>query len=139
MENLITRLHEGNFSCVIANKKEVRTFTRRGIIDLYELQKQDTLFLQGAVIADKVVGKAAAALMVLGNISELYADVISIPALALLQNNNIPVTFSEAVPFIKNRDESDWCPLEICCSKAKTLEDIYPLIEEFVKRIVYKI
>ena len=81
MENLITRLHEGNFSCVIANKKEVRTFTRRGIIDLYELQKQDTLFLQGAVIADKVVGKAAAALMVLGNISELYADVISILSL----------------------------------------------------------
>ena len=48
--------------------------------------------MKGAGIADKVIGKAAASLMVLGEIRQVYADVISQPALALLHNANIEVS-----------------------------------------------
>ena len=57
MNHLIPLLHEGGFSCVIANQGETRTFTQRGVADLYTLYNNDPAFMQGAVIADKVVGK----------------------------------------------------------------------------------
>ena len=65
MDELIRLLHEGGYSCVI-RKEEIRTFTQRGVADLYDLLNQHPVFLHGAQVADKVVGKAAAALMVLG-------------------------------------------------------------------------
>lgn len=77
MEELINLLHTGGYSCTIANKGEIRTFTQRGVADIYDLLTQEPEFLKGASIADKVVGKGAAALMILGGIKELYTDIIS--------------------------------------------------------------
>ena len=45
--------------------------------------------MRGAQIADKVIGKAAAVLMVLGRVQEVYTDIISEPALVLLRRANI--------------------------------------------------
>lgn len=64
MEELINLLHSGGYSCVIANGDNIRTFTQRGVADLYDLLTQEPDFLKGASIADKVVGKGAAALMI---------------------------------------------------------------------------
>ena len=83
MEKLIRLLHEGNYSLVVAHG-EIRTFSGRGVSDLYALSGEDPGFLRGASVADKVVGKAAAALMIVAGVSELHADVISRPALDLL-------------------------------------------------------
>ena len=71
MNQLISLLHEGGFSCVIANHGETRTFSQRGVADLYELYNTDPTFMQGATIADKVVGKGAAALMIMGGMAEV--------------------------------------------------------------------
>lgn len=71
MEKLINLLHTGGYSCTIANGGKIRTFTQRGVADLYDLLTQEPEFLKGALIADKVVGKGAAALMILGGIKEL--------------------------------------------------------------------
>ena len=108
MEKIIDLLHSGGYSCVIGNGTEIRTFTQRGVADLYDLFRQDPSFMKGACIADKVIGKAAAGLMVLGGIRQVYADVISQPALALLHNANIEVSYVRLVPFIENRDKSGW-------------------------------
>ena len=102
MEKIIDLLHSGGYSCVIGNGTEIRTFTQRGVADLYDLFRQDPSFMKGACIADKVIGKAAAGLMVLGGIRQVYADVISQPALALLHNANIEVSYVRLVPFIEN-------------------------------------
>ena len=56
MDELIRLLHEGGYSCVI-RKEEIRTFTQRGVADLYDLLNQHPVFLHGAQVADKVVGK----------------------------------------------------------------------------------
>ena len=79
MNQLISLLHAGGYSCVIANRSETRTFTQRGVADLYTLYNNDPAFMQGATIADKVIGKGAAALMILGGMTEVYADVFKHP------------------------------------------------------------
>ena len=68
MEKLIRLLHEGNYSLVVAHG-EIRTFSGRGVSDLYALSGEDPGFLRGASVADKVVGKAAAALMIVAGVS----------------------------------------------------------------------
>lgn len=69
---------------MIANGDNIRTFTQRGVADLYDLLTQEPDFLKGASIADKVVGKGAAALMILGGIRELHTDIISSKALEFI-------------------------------------------------------
>lgn len=115
MESIIDILHKGGYSCVMKNREEVRTFTQRGVADLYDLYQADSAFMKGAAIADKVIGKGAAALMVLGGFKTVYADIISTPALALLCEAGIETTFAQEVPHIINRDKTGWCPLETAC------------------------
>lgn len=92
LEDIIRLLHEGKHSLVVSNG-EVRTFDRRGVADLYALLQEDSDFLKGASVADKVVGKAAAALMILGEVGELHADVVSRPALDLFADSGVRVSY----------------------------------------------
>ena len=41
MEKLINLLHTGGYSCTIANGGKIRTFTQRGVADLYDLLTQE--------------------------------------------------------------------------------------------------
>ena len=132
MEEIIDLLHRGNFACVIRKGDDIRTFTRRGVADLFELINVDPSFLKGATIADKVVGKAAAALMVLGGINCLYTDVVSSRALELLRGGAIDVSFHTEVPVIINRDKTDSCPLEKLCQYETSAEAILLIISNFI-------
>lgn len=134
MDDLITILHEGNHSLVVANG-EVCKFDGRGISDLYNLLNEDPGFLQGAEIADKVVGKGAAALMIIGGISYLYTDVISTPALDLLRQSPVKVEFGKQVDNIINRKSDGICPVETLCLPCATAQECLPLIENFMKTI----
>ena len=76
-------LHAKRCSCVIVQNGNVRLCHEHGIKDLYQILKEEPEVLLGATVADKVIGKGAAALMILGGVKEVYADVISRPALKL--------------------------------------------------------
>lgn len=132
MRELIEILRKGGYSCVVRNGSEVRTFTRLGVADLYSLLTGDPTFLKGAEVADKVIGKAAAALIISGKVRELYAEVISLSALMLLRDAGIEVDFGMLVPYIRSRNGEDWCPLETACYKEKKAKEILPLIEGFL-------
>lgn len=138
MDELIETLRKGDYSCVIRNGAEVRTFTRRGIADLYSLLKEDAAFLKGASLADKVTGKAAAALAVLGGVRELYTEVVSLSALVLLREAGVETDFRFAVPFIRNRSGDGWCPLEAACYEAKDAGEVLEEIERFLADVSNK-
>lgn len=130
----IDLLHRGGFSLVMMKEEFLRTFTRRGVADLYGLLTEDPNYMEGALVADKVVGKGAAALMVLGKVMEVYADIISEPALQMLQSNGIPVHYQDLVSSIENRERSGPCPVESLCLGAKNAEEALPLIADFLKK-----
>lgn len=81
----------------------MQIFRERGVADLFRLLREEPQLLRGAFIADKVVGKGAAALMVLGGVEGLFADVVSRPALELLAGAGIAVEYTVVVPGIMNR------------------------------------
>lgn len=135
MRKLIDLLHDGGYSCVVANGSEIRLFQRRGVADLYDLLHEDPKFLDGASVADKVIGKGAAALMIRGGVAEVYADLISESALALFTDAGVGVEYVRSVHHIENRDKTDWCPLEKSCLGIDSLQDILPIIDNFVSKI----
>lgn len=134
MEDLISLLYNGHHSLVVANG-EVCTFSGRGISDLYLLLTNVPGFLRGASVADKVVGKGAAALMVLGGVQEVYAGIISTPALDLLHKSGIAVRFGQKVPNIINRAGDSICPVEQLCMGCATAAECLLQIEKFVKQL----
>ena len=69
-------------------------------------------FYKGADIEDTVVGKAAACLYVLAKIKFVYAHTLSELAKTYLEKNNIPFKYDELVKEIRNRANTDICPLE---------------------------
>lgn len=132
-KELIERLFTEKCSCVIRNGSEVHLFRERGVKDLYRLLKEKPEFLDGAFVADKVVGKAAAALMILGGVKEVFADVVSVPAYALFRANRVWVDYRLKVDHIFNRSQTGRCPLEIRCDGLQTPEECRIQIEEFMK------
>ena len=82
-----------------------------------------------------IIGKGAAALMVLGGVERVYADVISTPALTLLQEAKIAVTFGQEVPRIENRTKTGLCPLESACVDLRDAAEIYPVIKQFMAQL----
>lgn len=133
MVELIEKLYGSGCSCVIRNGAgETRFFYRKGVADLYGLICNDPGFLKGASIADKVVGKAAAALMIKGGISRLYSAVLSEPAEKLLAAHGVQVSCGKSVPFIENRDKSGWCPLEKLSYNENSIDAIFCRIENFL-------
>ena len=75
---------------------------------------------------------AAAALLVLGGVREVFALVISLPARELLERAGIATGYSEEVPHIINRTRTGWCPLETRCYSLETPEACLVQIEEFI-------
>ena len=135
IEQITEALKSGNYSCVIAKEGEIREFKQRGIMDLYDLLINEPGYLKDSMIADKVVGKAAAALMVKGEVRRLHALTISEPAVKLLENNGVKVTFDCEVPHIINRDKTGMCPMEQATREVWDIGVIYEQVDGFVKRI----
>ncbi|MCH5331361.1 MAG: DUF1893 domain-containing protein [Alistipes sp.] len=119
-------------SCVIRKGDTVRIFRRRGVADLLGVLHDGSDFMRGAFVADKVVGKGAAALMVLGGVEEVYADVVSLPALRMLEDAGIAVEARLQADNIINRRGDDICPVERLCMDCATAGECLPLIEAFV-------
>ena len=131
-EALIESLFTHKYSCVIRNGDEIRVFRGRGVKDLYRLLRDDRRFLDGAFVADKVVGKGAAALMILGGVAGLHADVISRPALELLDTSPVRVSYTLEVPRIVNRTRTGLCPVETLCRDCTDAAEALPLIRRFL-------
>lgn len=120
------RLNDTSASLVVMNKNgEIREFYNRRVIDIVSLIKSGENFLDGAIIADKVIGKVASALLVLAGVKEIYARTISEYAIEVLENNNIKYSFGNRVDYIINNDKSGMCPMENKFKNEKNLKVIY--------------
>ena len=138
MRGMATLLKEGNHSLVLTNGDRTLTFDGRGVRDLYILYTQQPELLNGAAIADKVVGKGAAALMIVGKVARLHALVLSRPALELFGRSDVDVTYDVLVDNIINRSGTGVCPVEELCSVCYTPQMCIPLIGDFLSRMGMK-
>ena len=119
-QKAIDLLHQENYSIVVMKETKQFTSIKRGIAPILELIDSDLTMLESSVVADKVIGKAAALLLAYGKIQSVYADIISEHAIQILEQYHIPYTYQTRVPYIVNRTNTGMCPME---SSVLTLND----------------
>lgn len=132
-KELVSALIEGHCSCVIRNGSEIRRFYGQGISDLWSLSFADPKFLDGATVVDKVIGKAAAAVLIRSRVNSVHAVTISRHALSLFRDNGMLVDFDTVVDHIVNRKGDGWCPLEALCRNLRTWQECIDAIGLFLK------
>ena len=88
--------------------------------------------LKGALVVDKVVGRAAAAIALHGGAAQVYGLLMSEPAKAFLAAKGVKASARAIVPKILNRDRTGLCPLE---DSVKDLDDPDKMIAALRKRI----
>ena len=126
MQQLIEILRREKCSLVVKNHGIVTTYSKPGVRDLEHLLDHDPEMLDGATIADKVIGKAAAAMVVVGGVKVLYAEVMSKRAIPFLEEAGIAYTYGTLVDTIK--EEGDRCQLEKITAPATTPEETVALL-----------
>ncbi len=123
---------EGCRGVVRSVQGELRTFSRRGVADLFNLVADEPDFLRGASVADRVIGRGAALLLVKGGAREVYAQVISSGALEVLRSVGIETSFDKEVPNIINRTGTDICPVEKLTASTSSPDEAYERIKQFL-------
>ncbi|MBR4721719.1 MAG: DUF1893 domain-containing protein [Muribaculaceae bacterium] len=136
MENLkaLLNLEPETFGVVRSAEGETVRFSRRGVADLFELVGSRPDFTCGAIIADRVIGRGAALLIVKGGFSGVYARLISRPALDVLVKAKIPVEYDTLADNIFNRDLSSICPVEQLTADIVDPDEALKAIERFISK-----
>ena len=116
LERVKDALHKHHSTCVLLTADgRVLESSLSGVSPLTEWLRKDPELLRGASIADRVIGKAAALLMLYAGVKEVYADVISEHAAVCLGERCVPFHEGERVPYIVNRTHTGMCPMEKLC------------------------
>ena len=111
-KDMLARLNDQKISLIVRNAGLTTEYHQHGVNDLLLLLENEPLRLQGAVVADKMIGKAAAALMTVGGVKQVYTNIISTPAREMLEKAGIQVSAVQEVEKILNRDQTDQCPMD---------------------------
>ncbi len=104
-------LENSENTCVLCKGEQILTSNLRGVAPLMNFIEQGES-LKDFCAADKVVGKATALLYCLMGVREVYAGVMSRPALEVLQCHGIAAVYDRLVDAIKNRTGDGFCPME---------------------------
>lgn len=106
-------LERGGYSCVVVqNGVAVDARCGIGVKPVLFILDHHPGDLDGASVADKVIGKAAAMLLTLGGVREIYGAVMSESAVQFLIERRIAFAYGERVPYIENRTRDGVCPIE---------------------------
>ncbi len=126
MKILVKKIKNGSAVIALRTKDgEERCSAERGIKPLLILLEDASAPLHGAIVADKVVGKAAAFLFVVGKVKQLHAVVLSVPAKMVLERYGIEFTYDELTDKILNRDKTGFCPMETKVWDIETPQEAY--------------
>ena len=101
-------LYEKDASLVVCySNNDIKEYYNDRIIDIKNILIQDPNALKGALVADKVIGKVAASLLIVAGVKKIYADVMSKLAIPFLEENGVEFEYKELVEYIRNTSTSD--------------------------------
>lgn len=124
------KLYSTNASLVVLySNGECKEYYQNRINDIKEILKENREALQGAIIADKVIGKVAGSILTVAGVKEIYADVMSKYAITVLDKNNIKYKYKDLVDYVQNNEKTGMCPME---NKYKEEADINKIYNDLI-------
>ncbi len=128
MQELINILRTTHCSLVVKDKSgNISTYCKPGVRDLEQRLNHQPEMLKGASVADKVTGRAAASMAVVGGVACLYAEVMSQAAIPFLEKAGITYSYGTLVTAIEE-DNNGRCQLERITAPASTAEEAVRLL-----------
>lgn len=116
---------------VLCKDNDVIISTLDGIKPLINLLNENK-DVKGYSLADKIIGKAQAMLIVKAGIKEVYAKVLSKNGERILKKYNVPYSFDILTDEIINRKGTGPCPMEIAVKDIEDIEKAYEVLKEKV-------
>lgn len=132
LQKAVALLKRENLTIALCKGKIVYTSKLRGIAPMMRLIEQRT-DLKGFSAADKIVGKAAAMLLVLAGIREADTEVISMGALDVFQKYGINIHYRVVTDKIRNRAGDGMCPMEKAVACEDSPDRAYALLKDKLK------
>lgn len=131
IEELKNRLFEKDASLVVKfSNGEIKDYFNKRVIDIVSILKEDENGLNGAVVADKIIGKVAATLLTKGKVKKVYTKTLSKFGKEVFDNNNISYEYELMTEYVINNDKTGMCPMENKFKDEVNLDIIY---DYFVK------
>ncbi len=118
---------------IYENSRLIFSSGRDRLLPLLEYLDSSPPPLGQVVIFDKIVGNAAALLLVIANCSEIYSPLGSKLAIKTLDEHRIRHFFNETVPRILQDNGVDLCPMEQL-SLGKTPEEFHEIMKNLIKQ-----
>lgn len=128
LKSILTK--ENHTVVIYKNDASVIVSDDRGVAPLMKLITEDKTQLKDSIIADKIIGKAAALLMIYSEVKEVFTPVISQPALQVFEKHNIKIHYDKLVDRIINRKGDGLCPMETICMDIDNPEEAFEKIKE---------
>ncbi len=118
---------------VVKNGVIVATSQEKGVRGILSVYKNNPETLEGASVADKLMGRAVTMICEVGKVKEIYTPLLSRGGEKILQRAEIVYQADRIVEAIKNRDKTDLCPIEkLTTGTEDSLEGI-KRISEFIE------
>jgi hypothetical protein len=126
LETAKKRLHERKLTlCITKNGETIFETNSHGISGFLRAIQRLEVKLEGAYVADRVVGKAIALLCIYTKVRGVYASTISKKAKKLLEENVIQIEWGNLVENILDPDKATTCPFEKLAAKISDPEEAY--------------
>ena len=136
-EDAIEQINSDKASCLLIVKNEILGWDLgRGLSPLLNLYDQSNNKFKDGIIVDKVIGRAAAFIVVKGEAKKCYGKIMSEDAKKLLEENGITAEYGLLVPKILNRKKDGLCPLEQSVLKIKD-DEVDQALVAIRQRLIY--
>ena len=102
-------------ACTLLVEREGRVMfasDRRGLRPLWRAVTEHQDVVEGADVADKVIGLAAAYLLLYGRVGRVFAGIMSQDARRVLRDANVPHEAESFVKQILDESRDEPCPME---------------------------
>ncbi len=109
----------------------------KSVRPLYQIYLENKADMNGAIVADRIIGKAAACLLVDAKVKSVYTFLMSKSAAKLLEAHGICFEYAKLCEYIENRNGTDLCPMEKLIVDIENVEHCIDKIDWFVKNNVY--
>lgn len=103
---------EGTSCVVIRDGEIIHAADGRGVSPLMALYQEGARQISGSCVVDRVIGKAAAMILVLAKAQSVYGEIMSLSAQEYLAGRGIAYQYGVSVETIANQAGTGICPIE---------------------------
>ena len=121
---------------VIKNNQIIYQDKGNGVKPIMKVLDTDRELLQGAVIVDKIIGKAAAMMLSMGGAVSVYGSLMSQAAEEYLEKKGIEHSYGRCIQVISNRTGDGLCPLERAVADIDDEAQAYEKLKETIAKLM---